>query len=209
MCLKYTHTHIHFSTLLPLTCSQADVPILAQPHGGEARLLHDEYRRHSGGPGRRRAAPTAFPLRRGLKQAFGLQGEACVRWGVRRREDGGGGGGVLDPQMSRMLSRGSGRGRLPGFPISVMGQHPSHSSSSVPSPSAVPEAACVPVSPASNFLPHVSLSIPPLSPTPPDCQALESSGINVSFDYRSWMGDVSRARRSPLMSWHTGWLVHR
>lgn len=62
---------------------------------------------------------------------------------------------------------------------------------------------------ASNFLPRVPFTVPPCptpaSPPPgPHCQALERSRISVSFDYRGWMGDVSRAWRSLLMSWQTG-----
>lgn len=42
--------------------------------------------------------------------------------------------------------------------------------------------------------PPLSLAVPPPSPPPcPCCQALERSRISVSFDYRGWTGDVSRA----------------
>lgn len=55
-----------------------------------------------------------------------------------------------------------------------------------------------------SFLVSLSLSLP----VPPRCQALERSRINVSFDYGGCMGDVRQAWQSPLMSWHTGLLVH-
>lgn len=63
---------------------------------------------------------------------------------------------------------------------------------SVLSPSASPKPTYAPSSPVSNFLPYVSLNILVCS-TPPHSQALESSRISVSFDYRGWMGDVSQA----------------
>lgn len=69
-----------------------------------------------------------------------------------------------------------------------------------------PKPTCAPLSPVSNFLPRVSFSFFPCS-NPPDCKALQRSRISVSFDYRGWVGDVSQAWLSLLMSWHSGSLV--
>lgn len=81
-----------------------------------------------------------------------------------RRGVGVGGWGFPNPRVFQEFNRGSGDGCVPGFLCQLV-QHLSHSSRSVLSLSASPKPTCVPLSPVSNLLPHVSLNIPPC-PTP-------------------------------------------
>lgn len=184
--LKCTQSHDHkVHHLLPISCCQAYVlSILAQCHSGEARLIRWWYKRGCRG---RWTTPTAVPPCRTLIEVFSLQGETWM-------------GRAPNSQGSQVFSRWWRR----WLDYSGRRAPVSHLSRSVLSPLVQSVHALRRLPYPTSFLVSLSLSLP----VPPHCQALERSRINVSFDYGGCMGDVRQAWQSPLMSWHTGSLVH-
>lgn len=141
--LKCTQSHDHkVHHLLPISCCQAYVlSILAQCHSGEARLIRWWYERGCRG---RWTTPTAVPPCRTLNEVFSLQGETWM-------------GRAPNSQGSQVFSRWWRRwldysGRR--APVSLFSAE-----------FACPKRTRSPPSPVSDFLPRVSVIIPPC-PTP-------------------------------------------